>query len=699
MIRLLIGLYSLTLVILAIANKYWYDEIAARISLHFSDLDDIRVYLYSAGFTLLGIVSLALAVFLFALKILFEQLPHRLFVKIGSDFWIVFLTLIAYICAVGILVAAVVVDCKNILLSVILSFWPFFLFPLYAVYVFRRIFLIIDPERQIIKIYKMLHIELTVINWIADLFFWSNTVDSQGNIQFDRKRNAFLNKREQLQQNLSESLSYLILFAQQMNEKGDYDNTIVAYDNIEKIHSDFIQCKKRTFETAPSYNENIIKSIKGYLGSVAQYIEKKNEYAMYLCMRSLANLSLIYTAIDYPDDNKIKHHSHYAAHELVRISTDIDFRLMRESGLNSISILGTLSIELIKAKLSNQIIYILEEIGRITRQGAQNYSSLELMRGGMQQLAMIEYHLMFDTHPRTRHRLQIVHDFVYEAAEASLNHQQFNVDRINNHDYYLAPYFIDDQNNVLQAIKIIAEQNDQAKTKLMRNVIVWSNYSLRKFTLLFNQAINNKSHFSINMIYWVSKVSFQLFQLSNSVGTSTEDSQIQNELRESALMYLNLISIITRETNTVAGKEQVQFMYSNDLIGHLCVIAINAIINDHYHFSRLVIQRLFSWVVYAGRHEETQDVMARGLFAFSVFASLVVDEYVSEIDSIADITRQMPHEVRSYISRKLNEYASDPAQHYGIVSGLADANIVINQQALSSLLNRIAGILDDTQNA
>ena len=159
---------------------------------------------------------------------------------------------------------------------------------------------------------------------------------------------------------------------------------------------------------------------------------------------------------------------------------------------------------------------------------------------------------------------------------------------------------------------------------VISNIEQWADdlYETQKDLLL--AAVKTKSHFTFDMIRWITGITEILLAASNAPACNDHDRQ---ELRRHALWLISTLTWIPDDKDTVTFIENFQMTET------LFEAAIDAHNRDCEEIAKDIGDILMSWTFKGGKHQTGRGILKRGLCGLAVLALARNDAQVTEFKS------------------------------------------------------------------
>lgn len=240
---------------------------------------------------------------------------------------------------------------------------------------------------------------------------------------------------------------------------------------------------------------------------------------------------------------------------------------------------------------------------------------------------------------------------------------------------------------LVNALSNAQPDNADAQT-VIRNIERWADGLYKTEKDLMLAAIKAKSHFTFDMIHWITGVTDILFAVSNAPAC---DGHSQQELRKHAHSLIATLTWIPDDKDTVTFVENFQMTEA------LFEAATGARNRDCEKIAKEIGEFLLSWTFKGGRYQTGWGILERGLCGLSVFALMGGNEQVQALkDSVvAHMSGESApvQEIRNRAARDILKRAATLYRQGHWTSRIDIAIAQADHQKLRPLLEEIAGLL------
>ncbi len=312
---------------------------------------------------------------------------------------------------------------------------------------------------------------------------------------------------------------------------------------------------------------------------------------------------------------------------------------------------------------------------------------------GMKQLANLTFVLLRCKNQETHYAIGEVRRNVALISKLFLNVSDTPLS--NTHGTFLGPYYSSTSTDSLRmkltklANSLIEEPSDNADAQsVIRNIEEWADGLYESTKKLLLAAISVKSHFTIDMIHWITGLTQILLVVSSAPAC---DAHSQEELRKHARGLMATLIWISDD------EESVVFVENFQLTEALFKAAMDARNRGYVEISNEIVESLMSWSFKGGRYMTRWGVLETGLRACATFALMGndrnVDSLMAEIRVRVQGDRAPEPEVLARAAREIRECADTLPGRGHWSSSIEIAISESDHSTLSPLLYEIADIL------
>ena len=482
-----------------------------------------------------------------------------------------------------------------------------------------------------------------------------------------------------------------MLFARHYAEQGDYEVSEVALRTVVVINAAYIKSKGKAFyiyETDSFINDTLEHLRK----NVQAANMRRDEQQIEQTLRAMTTLFEVYLEIDYSSTDPTKSHANLAAEYLTSaIQTVVPYN-MADVLIEGQRLMGRCAGSILtRGNNTSDIATLSEKIALIACTGGVKEDYRPVTMEGMTQLSNLTFNLLVWAKGNNIH---------FAACEVRRNvavvvKSFLNVTDTNIHSTFLGPYYSSTSIDCLQ-VKLMKwvnintlEYNNPDAQAFIHNLEKWADGLHQTEKELLLAAIKVKSHFTFDMIHWISGITEILLAVSNAPAC---DDSTQQKIRGHALWLISTLDWIPDDQETVT------FVESFETTETLFKAAMDARDRGCDEIANEIGKMLLSWTFKGGKYKTGWNVLERGLCACAVSALMGGEEQIasfktainSRILSDVALTQEMRGRTAIGIREKIERLQIQ--QHFPLSQIDAELSKA-DYESLCPLLQDVANIL------
>ena len=701
------------LTLLVVFSLYLLPTLQKILEAHYlteKSIEGLTDLILNLGSALIGATAIVTSLVLFAMQVNIERMPHGLFRRLSADRKLLGTFAVAFCLAIGVATLSVYIEQTRLAIVVIVSFWAIVLILILFMYAYQRALILINPLQQLGILLSDTQKELRT--WarrakrampLLEREEISDTKSSLMDTTYDIARTVYFQTNSHWIGGAQRAIRHAMSFARRYAEQGDYDVSGSALNVVVKINALYIETKGKTFYASNPFVENPLASdtfINNTLEDLRQNsqtaIARLDEQQIEQSLQAMASLVQVYLGIDYSSPHATKSHAHLAAGYLGNAVQAVIPHNMADVLMEGQRLLGRAAQLILLHGDPNEVVTLCEKIALVACTGCAKEEYRPVTMEGITQLASLTFDLL-------RTRKHDIHFAVGEIKQdvaliAKLFLKVADTPLANIHSSFLGPYYSSTSSQSFRArltalVNAIADaqpDNTDAQS-VIHHIDQWADglYQTEKDLLL--AAIKAKSHFTFDMIFWVTGVTEILLAVSN---TPACDSQRQQKLQKHASWLIATLTWIPDD------KETVMFVENFQMTETLFEAASDAHTRGCKEIAKQIEDILFSWTFKGGRYQTGWGILERGLCGLAVFALMGGDSQVSELRTgIADHlsgSSAPTQEIRDRAARDIFERATTLYRQGDWTSSIERAIGQADHEKIRSLLEEIAGLLSSS---
>lgn len=624
-----IAVLALLLVFSACLHNQFQQSIAQFLASS-TNISNLRSLFLNLGSALIGASAIAFSLVVFAMQVNVERMPHGLFRKLSSDPPIIVSFVGTFSIAISIACCSLIPDSSWAAYAIIGSSWGIvFILGLFF-HAYRRALQLINPISQLGIIVNDTDREMKKwsqrIERVLPLFKndpEQNNGDTLHQNNLDINRIAYFQINPHWTAKSLRAIQYAISYARRYAEIGDHEVSSAALNAIIAANRSYITTKGKTFFSNNPLIGNQLAN-DGFINNTLEHlrqnyqagISRGDEQQIIQTLQTFATLAKVYIEIEYSEAHAAKSHSQLAAHYLSDAIEAVLPHGMPDVLMEGVRLEGQTAHLFLQAGNANEISQLSSRIGTIACVGAVNEKFRPVTQVAVEQLAKLTFNLIRSE----------AYDIGYAADELKQNILLIvkiflkvpDAPLLNIHSTNLAAYYSSTTTSSLiswltdLANAVSEAKPDDKKAKLIvRHIEAWANKLHQAEKDIFILAIESKSFFVFDMIYWITFVAKLLMAVSN---TEACDKHLQEKLRKHALWLICIFSCVPDD------KESISVVENYHLTENLFEVALDA----HYRECDVIFEEvnklLLNWAFKAGKYESGWGTLEQSFYGLATLA-------------------------------------------------------------------------------
>ena len=695
------------LILLVVVSGYLAPTLQGALAPYFSDdvrFAGFRTLLVTLGGSLIGAAAIAFTLVMFAMQVNVERMPHGLFRKFSSDQKLLCAFTATFLLAIVIATMSLIPDTSWLAIATLVACWGTALILVFFLYAYRRALRLISPTQQLIFVVADAHRDLQA--WVRRarragplLESPDRQHESPSRSVYDLPRFTYFQLNPHWTAAAQKAILYSISFAHRYAEQGDHEVSRAALSAVVTINAAYVEAKGKTFfahnpmfDTQFSTDAFINDSLEHLRQNVKIGIARGDEQQIEQTFKAMTALCHIFMDIDYVTEHASKAHAHLAATYLSGAVQSVVPHSMPDVLMEGVRLMGEVGQLVLSKGEAKDIAIISEKIALISCTGVakEEYRPVTLI--GMEQLAKLTFELIRSKSHDIHFASGEIRSDVSLIAKLFLNLPDTPFS--STHSAYLAPYYSGTSAETLQGwltelinALVNAKADDEAAQRVIRHIEQWADGLYRTEKEIFLTAIQKGSHFTFDIVHWISHVTKILLAVSNApaCGDHTRD-----EIRRSALWLISVLSWVPDD------KAAVTFVSSYRLSETLFDAAIYAHNRGCDEVAEQAHKLLLAWAFKAGKHETGWGVLERslcGLATLDLTRGQDGSALIAALSKYLSKDNTLDQAVRDHAARDIRERAAtlyrDPSPLSRIEYGMKKTD----QGKLRPLLEEIANQL------
>jgi hypothetical protein len=703
---------AIILLLSAGVSAIWIPALQGTLDPHFSvegRLESLRSLFLTLGGALIGAAAIVSSLVLFAMQVNVERMPHGLFRRLSADRRLLNAFAGTFLLAVLVTALSQIPDRHWIGVATFCAFWGTVLVLSLFLYGYRRALALINPVRQLRLVVGRIRWELDA--WVRRAKRAAPLLDTEKVRpeprdnpyvqQHDMARLSFFQSNPHWTDGAMQGVRYAVSFARRYAEQGDYEVSAEAVNAILEINRAYVKAKGKTFFAHQILFDNPLTSDRLILDTLEHLrqnarigVARRDEVQIEQTLRAMAALVKIYLVIDYGGQYVSKTHAHLAAGYLSAEVERIAPHKMADVMMEGVRLMGQCADMLLAAEGPKGITALTQKIGVISCIGVANEDYRPVTSTGVEQLARLSFDLLFSHSRDVRYVAEVIRSSINMIAKLFLLLPDSPLTNI--HSTYLGPYYSATSTQALSA-RLIALVNEISNAEsgnanvcaVINNIDEWAEgiYETEKELLI--QAVAKRSHFTFDMVHWITTVTSMLLAVSNAAAC---DKSTQVTLRRNADWLIAVLSWIPDD------KETVKFVENFQMTETLFKSAIDARCRGCAKVADHIDRMMLSWMFNAGRYHTGWSTLERSIYGLATLALLNDD--VGAVGTLkAEITARLgkgelpSKEVRDNAAREVRGRAKTLYREGHWSSAIENSMAQVDRQKLQPLLEEIADLV------
>lgn len=703
---------SLVLFLFIGVSFFWIPTLQDALDIYFStddELDRLRSLFLTLGGALIGASAIVFALVMFAMQINIERMPHGLFRSLSSDRRLLGAFSGAILVAIAVTTLSVNPERVWLAAAVLGAVWGTIVIVFLFLYAYWRALTLINPLQQLSLLVKDVRREMRA--WErrerraapllrdADAAHIEQTLPRQST--HDLTRAAYFKLNPHWTDGPRRAIKHAMSFARRYAEQGDHEVSGLALSTVVAINAEYVATKGKTFFGTPPIGDNpyctdefINETLEHLRQNVRAGISRGDEQQIEQTLRAMARLIQVYLGIDYSDELVSKTHPHLAARYLSDAVQSVVPHSMPDVLMEGVRLMGTSAQHFLRYAKPNDIASLTEKIAVIAGVGFAKEDYRPVTQAGVEQLARLTINLLQTKDPelhiaadRLRENVAFVAKFVLAVPDTPL---------VSSHSTYLAPYYSCTTTQTLpgwltELVNAIgkAGSDDEAARTVVESIEQWAEHLYRTEKELFLAAIDKRSEFALDMVFWITDVTKLLLAVSKAPAC---DSRSRDNLQKHALRLICVFSWIPEDEGKIG------FVGNYKIEEHLFGVARHAYNLGCTDALSEITDLILSWAFKAGQFRPAGRIFERSLCGLAVLAvekgdSQKWSRLETGISNCLAKDNAPDRSIRDCVARNIRRRAAALYHDDFIVSGIEYAMTQADRTTLQPLLERIANLL------
>jgi len=538
-------------------NAYFYPVLLEKLQPFFSDnqtrLENLQSLFRTLGTALIGATAIAFTLIMFAMQVNVERMPHGLFRKFSRDKQLLGAFGATFSFAILIACASLIPNSSWVTIAILGTVWGTVLIFVLFLFSYLRALLLINPTKQLNLVVEDALNEMRI--WVKrakrarPLFETSGDQGDERRSTHDLPLTSYLQLHPFWTDISKRAIQHAITFARNYAEKGDHEVSRTALSAIVVINKAYVEAKGKTFfESNPIFENSY--STDGFINNTLEHLRQNvrigvtrgDEQQIEQTFQAMENLVQIYADIDYSNKHGSKEHANLATGYLSDAVIGVAPHNMADVLMEGVRLMGQSAMLIIGKSDPNDIVPLSEKIGLVACLGAAKEDYRPVTKIAVEQIALLTLSLLqlkdrdisFAAGKLKKNMLMITNLFlsIPEPPHSNI------------HSTFLGPYYsstsseaLGDRLRRLVNNLLEADASDETAKTIIRNITIWAEEIIKTEKELLLLAIEKRSHFTFDIIHWLTHISKLLLALSNAPACG---EHAKEELQKHALWLIPL---------------------------------------------------------------------------------------------------------------------------------------------------------------
>lgn len=667
----------------------------------------LKNLLASTGSSLIGAAAIAFSLVVFAMQINVERMPHGLFSRLSSDRKLLGSFLGSFMMALIVAALSLIPHGDWAIPAIVTTTWAIALILLLFLYAYRRALQLINPIQQ-----------LSIMSMTAqrDLHRWNRWANKAAillseeskpgavadgtELQFNAPKAHFFQANPHWTKVAEQAIHYAISYAKRFAEQGDYEVSERAFECIMLINATYCAAKHGTFVRSnpffemPGVTDGFINTSLEQLRQTMQTaLSKGDERLAENTLRAIGGLYGVYLKVEYPGDDRSKHHALLAAGYLGSAVKSVVPHNMPDLMMEGLRLMGRASRVALEHTSPTEIVSSVENISTLSTIGIIRTDHLAVTLTAFEQLADITYDLLV----KGKHDIRFpIHQLRSAVTEATKLFLETSDAPLRSHSNTLGPYFSSTSVSSLRGrLTSLTNQLTGAPVdnvragKIIANIEIWADQIYGSQKELLQLAIQKRSSFSYDVIIWAIGISELLNALSNAPACP---QYLKEKLRNHAVCLVSTLSWLPDD------KESVIFVANYSFTEDIFEAAFDGYQRECPEFYEACKKLLMGWARKGGKHDIGWGVLetaVSGLVVLAVgegtqnAAAALKTNFRKMLNSEGAPPSEIRNRAATHLARSANEFRQGGSTH----SRIDRARTQLDQATVRKLIHEMTEIL------
>jgi hypothetical protein len=674
-----------------------------------NEFEKLQNVVIAIGAAMIGATAIVASFILFAMQVNVERLPYSLFSRFSSDRKLLSTFGSAFLLAIGGTSLSLITSREYMALVILLGLGIVALILRLLLQAYRRSLTLINPISQLTLLARDVSGEMRRwdrrLRWILPLLPEAEAKkdgldDHHRGPSIDARRAAILEMNKGWDGNLRTAISQAVAFSRQAAERGDLEVSAAALNTVIRLNQSYVHVKGRTFQANnllidnPAVTDGTINGTLEDLRRLQRIaVSRSDEQHLEQLFRTYLALAAIYLHIEYP--GRMPSHSH-ALLATGYLESAVEAALptaMTDTVMAGTNVLADAGKLFIQSGNSTEAAGIIQKIGAIGAAGVIKGTSLPITLTAIEQLAQIQLSLFYVEKGDSSYATRQIREAVTSIARMVLTLPDTPLR--SSHSTYLGPFFsgasFHSFRTSLTALANLinqAEPDNEVAKSVARNIENWADQLFLDIRELLQLSIEKRSHFTFDMIHWITGMSEILITIAKAPAT---DGHISDQLTKHADWLFCSLTYIPRDKETVQWIEN--FSFTEDLF-RFAMMAVGRGWSDGFGRAWDLLVR---WGFEGGRVQTGWNTLENSLAALSALAlhrgANLSDRLLKQVQAASTADNAPDRKTLDHTARGLRERTHDIRPSEFEINGVNRVLSQVDAVGARTLLMKIADIL------
>lgn len=688
-----------------------------------SGFDDLQAAILTVSGAMIGATAIVSSFVLFALQVNVERLPYGLFRRFSSDVRLLGSFGAAFAFSIAAAALSLNQHEKFAALTTLVAIAAVIAVLRLLLYAFRRSLTLINPLQQLKLVRESAAKQMRTferrVGWLVALA--RDRAEQTGEPKddgaqaaeerveenkprFDGIRGGILDANANWNRPLREAVKHAVTYARKAGEHGDFEVSAAALVTIVSLNQTYIHAKGSTFYgSVPLFHDPRVTD--GFINQTLEELRRlreavlarRDETQAEQIYRTFLGLVRTYFVIEYPSENSSKFHASLAGAYLERSVEAAARGELTDNTMAGLAIIREAAQVFLVGGRPTEMTNFAKTIGMIGTVGLLKEDTRPVTLSAVEQLTEITLTLLRIESSEIRFAAGQIRQSVTMIARMALELPDTPIGSM--HSNYLAPYFSSTSFTSFRAqltplvnALLQANKDDEGARTVAYNISEWADDIHRDLKGLLVAAVSKQSHFSFDLIHWITDVSELLICVARAPATA---GYVSEKLEDEAETLFLVLTWIPREPATARWLEAYSFTET------ILEYALKSHSRDFQPGFERAWRFLLQWTVEAGREETGWGTLDHGLTAMVALALVSPEARSDALKAQLQLSLAQPNapdkEVRATSARRLRSKA-DNLQRRQFGTRLVERVLEGNEpEATRTLLREIADILSPNQ--